>query len=170
MFSALRQGNIIYILDKRGVPTLKIGQVTSVSEPRAKYNTSFPSQPFSMETTVDIMAKAGEESYEFKQLASQASVSSYEGVVVSESRDAINAEIEAIQQISRKHIADTPYHEKVDEACEELKKELNPNFAKEKAQEEKIDALENKMIGIEGTLDNIKSMLSNALNANKKGE
>ena len=89
MFSALRQGNIIYILDKRGVPTLKIGQVTSVSEPRAKYNTSFPSQPFSMETTVDIMAKAGEESYEFKQLASQASVSSYEGVIVSESRDAI---------------------------------------------------------------------------------
>lgn len=168
MFSALRQNSIIYILDKRGVPTLKVAQVEEFSEPKSKFNTSFPVHPYNTEMVVDITAKVGEERYEFKQLPAQASVANYEGAIVSETKEPIIAEVENLQRISRQHIADTPYHEKVDEACDKMMKSLNPFFAKEKEQEEKIVMLETKIGGIENSIDSIKSMLSDALN--KKGE
>lgn len=168
MFSALRQGSIIYILDKRGVPSLKVAQVDEFTEPKSKFNTSFPVQPYNTDMVVDITAKVGEERYEFKQLPSQASIANYEGAIVSETKEPIIAEVENLQRLSRQHIADVPYHEKVDEACTNMMKDLNPFFAKEKEQEEKIVMLENKIGGIENSIDSIKSMLSDALN--KKGE
>jgi hypothetical protein len=42
-------------------------------------------------------------------------------------------------------------------------KEINPHFAKEKLQEEKIEALEGKMNGMEDTLNKMYGMLSNVL-------
>lgn len=41
---------------------------------------------------------------------------------------------------------------------------LNPQFAKEREQEQKIGLLEEKVTGMEGTLSDIRSMLSKALN------
>lgn len=169
MFSALKQNSIIYILDKRGVPTLKVAQVDEFTEPKSKFNTSFPANPYNMEMVVDITAKFGEERYEFKQLPAQASIANYDGAIVSETKEPIIAEVENLQRVSRKHIADTPYHEKVDEACDKIMKELNPYFAKEKEQEEKIEMLEKKIGGIETSLGSIQSMLSDALNK-KKGD
>lgn len=49
-------------------------------------------------------------------------------------------------------------------------RELNPSFKKEKEQEEKIGLLEQKMNGMEGTLTDIREMLSLALNKSKKAE
>jgi hypothetical protein len=171
MFSALRQGSLLYILYKADKPALKVGQVTSVSQPQPKYNTAFSAQPFGgVETTVDISAKAGDEVFEFKQLPSHMSIANYDGAVVSESREAMCAEVEAMQRTSRQHIESAPYHESVVEACDYILRELNPHFAKEKAQEEKIEVLETKMTGIEGTLDNIMTMLSDALNKKAKKE
>jgi len=34
MFSALRQGALVYILDKGDTPSIKIGQVEGVTQPR----------------------------------------------------------------------------------------------------------------------------------------
>jgi hypothetical protein len=45
-------------------------------------------------------------------------------------------------------------------------RELNPQFAKEKEQEEKIGMLEEKMGNIEGTLNDMMGMLSKALGKN----
>lgn len=54
MFSALRQGSVLYILEKGETPSLKIGQVTSVTQPN--YNSNFLMNG----STVDINAKVGE--------------------------------------------------------------------------------------------------------------
>ena len=42
-------------------------------------------------------------------------------------------------------------------------RELNPQLAKEKEQEEKIGVLEQKVSGVENTLTDIKDMLAKAL-------
>jgi hypothetical protein len=52
-------------------------------------------------------------------------------------------------------------------SCDAILRDLNPTFKKEKEQEEKIGALEEKMVGIEGTLSDMMSMLSNALGQTK---
>lgn len=169
MFQGLRQNSLFYILEKGEELNLKIGNVVSVSNPQPKYNQYNPSQAFAQpETTVDVKVKVGEETMDFKQLPSNMSIANFgqNGVVVSESKEAMSAEVESMVRTSRGILDSVPYHEKVLKSCDVMLRELNPQFAKEKEQEEKISALEEKMGSIEGTLDEMMGMLSKALNRN----
>lgn len=161
MFSALRQGNLFYILEKGDSPKLRMGYVQSVSTPQPKYNGTY--QPFNMESTVDITVKVGDEQQEFKQVPSTLSIANFGSVVISETKEAMNQEVDSMLKSSKQIIESIPYHEKTIIACEEILKELNPQFAKQKVQEEKINNLETKVGGIENKLDDICSMLSKAL-------
>lgn len=62
MFQSLRQQNIFYILQKGDNPSLKVGQVVSVSNPQPKYGQLVPGQAFgqNVETVVDVSVKVGE--------------------------------------------------------------------------------------------------------------
>ena len=161
MFSALRQGNLFYILEKGDSPKLRMGYVQSVSTPQPKYNGTY--QPFNMESTVDITVKVGDEQQEFKQVPSTLSIANFGSVVISETKEAMNQEVDSMLKSSKQIIESIPYHEKTIIACEEMLKELNPQFAKQKDQEEKINNLETKVGGIENKLDDICTMLSKAL-------
>lgn len=169
MFSALRSGSPFYILDKSDEPRLRIGNVVSVSQPTPKYTNSFiPNQQFS-EMVVDVVVKVGDEEIKFEKLPSNLSIANFgqNGVVVSESKEAMNTEVESMLRTSKLILDSVPYHQKVMEVCDVMLRELNPQFAKEKEQEEKIGLLEQKMSGMEGTLSDIREMLNLALN-NKK--
>jgi hypothetical protein len=82
----------------------------------------------------------------------------------------MNTEVEGMLRNSKQVIESIPYHERVVASCDEMLRELNPSFKKEKEQEEKIGLLEQKMNGMEGTLTDIREMLSLALNKSKKNE
>lgn len=172
MFNALRQGSPFYILEKTDEPRLRIGSVASVSQPVPKYANSFlPNQQFG-ETVVDVVVKVGDEELKFEKLPSNLSIANFgtSGMVVSESREAMNSEVEGMLRNSKQIVESVPYHERVISACDTMLRELNPQFAKEKEQEEKIGLLEQKMNGMEGTLSDIREMLSAALNKSKKTE
>jgi ribosome-associated translation inhibitor RaiA len=168
MFQGLRQNGLFYILEKGEDLKLRVGQVVSVSNPQPKYgqfNTpTFGSQP---EMTVDVRVKVDEETMDFKQLNANASIANSGNVVVSDSKDAMSAEVEGFLRTSKAILESVPYHEKMLVACDNVLRDLNPSFKKEKEQEEKIGALEEKMVGIEGTLNDMMSMLSSALGQSK---
>ena len=168
MFSGRRQNGLFYILEKGEDLKLRVGQVVSVSNPQPKYgqfNTpTFGSQP---EMTVDVRVKVDEETMDFKQLNANASIANSGNVVVSDSKDAMSAEVEGLLRTSKAILESVPYHEKMLVACDNVLRDLNPSFKKEKEQEEKIGALEEKMVGIEGTLNDMMSMLSSALGQSK---
>ena len=166
MFSGLRENSIFYVLDKSKEPTLMIGQVVSVSNPQPKFPTYQPGQlgMQTMETTVDIKVKLSDGEVEFKQLPSTAQIANSGALVVSESREAMLSEVEALLKLSRDVLASKDYHEKVVSSCEAIRGVLNPQIAKEKAQEERIGNLEADVSGMKGTLGNIESMLQKALN------
>ena len=168
MFQGLRQNGLFYILEKGEDLKLRVGQVVSVSNPQPKYgqfNTpTFGSQP---EMTVDVRVKVDEETMDFKQLNANASIANSGNVVVSDSKDAMSAEVEGLLRTSKAILESIPYHEKMLVACDNVLRDLNPSFKKEKEQEEKIGALEEKMVGIEGTLNDMMSMLSSALGQSK---
>lgn len=169
MFSALRSGSPFYILEKNGEPQLKTGSVVSVSQPAPKFANSFvPNQQFA-ETIVDVVVKIGEEEIKFEKLPSNLSIANFgqNGIVVSGSKEAMNSEVEGMLHNSSQILESIPYHEKVVASCDRMLRELNPQFAKEKEQEEKIASLEMKMGGMEGKLDQIANMLSMALNTKK---
>lgn len=170
MFSALRTGSPFYILEKSDEPKLKIGSVVSVTQPVPKYaQTYIPNQNYT-ETVVDVVVKVGEEDIKFEKIPSNLSIANFgqNGIVVSESKEAMNTEVEGMLRTSRNILDSIPYHEKVVEVCDVMLRELNPQFAKEKQQEEKIASLESKVGGMEGKLDQIANMLSMALNTKSK--
>lgn len=165
MFSGLRQNGLFYILEKGEELRLKVGQVVSVSNPQPKYGQyGYAGQP---EMTVDVSVKVDEETMEFKQLNANASIANSGNVIVSDSKDAMTAEVEGLLHTSKGILESVSYHERVLSSCDGILRELNPSFKKEKEQEEKIGMLEEKMVGIEGTLSDMMSMLSNALEQSK---
>jgi ribosome-associated translation inhibitor RaiA len=168
MFSGLRTNSLFYILEKGEKPVLKVGQVSSVSNPSPKYG-QYPTTPMfgqQMETVVDVSVKVGDEMMEFKQLPSNLSIANLgQNVVVSENKDAMNAEVEAMLRNSRGILESVSYHESVIASCDSILRELNPQLAKEKAQEEKIVGLEDQMGKLSVALSSIQEMLAQALNS-----
>lgn len=153
MFSALRQGSQFYILEKGNNPSLKIGVVQSITSPTMQlYN-----------NTVDINVKVGDEFLDFKQLPATLSIANYGNTVVSENKELMCNEVESAIKSSKDIIESIPYHEKIIEKGEEMLKQLNPQFAKQKDQEIKINNLEQKVESVESKLDSITSMLEKAL-------
>lgn len=154
MFSALRQGSIVYILEKGEKPSLKIGSVVSVTQPT--YNVNFGLNG----STMDINVKSGNEVMDFKNLPSSQSIATYNNAVIAETKELMSNEVDNMLQNSRSIIDSVPYHNNVIESCEEILKSLNPRFAREKERDEDISNLKNKIGGLETKMDKLISILS----------
>lgn len=168
MFQANRQGNLFYILEKGEELKLKIGQVVSVSNPQPKYGSQFSVPAFGQsEMTVDVRVKVDDDTMDFKQLNASSSIANSGNVVVSDSKEAMSAEVEGLLRTSKGILDSIPYHEKMLVSCDAILRDLNPSFKKEKEQEEKMSMLEGEVSGIKDTLNEMMGLLSNALGTSK---
>lgn len=164
MFQGLRTNSLFYVLDKGENPNLRIGQVVSVSNPQTKYpafNNGFTPQP--METVVDVKVKLGDEEVDFKQLPANGQIANDKNLVVSDNRDAMSAEVDAMLRQSKAILESVDYNKRVVESCEGVLQQLNPQIAKEKEQTEKINKLEGKVSGIEGKIDKMMGWLQQTM-------
>lgn len=168
MFGGVRQGSLLYILSKTSEGAeLKVAQVEEFTTPQDKYGrTGIYANP--QDSELSIKVKCGEEAMNLTKLPAHASIGYCDNLIVSDTREAMSAEVEAMLRTSRQTLENVPYHEQMVTNCEAMLRTLNPHLAKEKEQEEKIGLLESKMSNIEGTLVDIQSMLSSALSAAKK--
>lgn len=130
MFSALRQGSVLYILEKGENPTLKVGQIASITQPN--YNNNFLMNG----STVDISVKVGNETMDFRNVPGAQSVTSYNNAVITETKELMSNEVDNMLQNSKSIVDSVPYHNNVISACEGILKDLNPRFAKEKERDE----------------------------------
>ena len=161
MFSTLRQNSPIYVLDKKDSPVLKKGIIETVSPQRSRTG-SFYGQP--MDMIVDIRVNIDGTSQEFKNIPASLSIANDGNIVISETKEAMSTEVDSMLSISKQILESIDYHKDVIEKCEQILKDLNPQFAKDKFQEEKINSLESRIGGVENTLGDIKDMLSKVLN------
>lgn len=165
MFQGLRTNSLFYVLDKGENPNLKIGQVVSISNPQTRYpsfNNGFTPQP--METVVDVKVKLGDEEVDFKQLPANGQIANDKNLVVSDSKEAMSAEVDAMLRQSKAILESVDYHERAVKSCEGMLLQLNPQIAKEKEQAEKINKLEGKVSGMEGKLDRMMGLLEQVAN------
>lgn len=154
MFSALRQGSVIYILEKGENPSLKVGQVVSITQP--SYSNNFLMNG----STIDISVKVGEQNMDFKNVPSSQSVTNYNNVIITETKELMSSEVDNMLQSSKSIVDSVTYHNNVISSCENILKDLNPRFAKEKERDEDISNLKNKIGGIESKMDKILTLLS----------
>ena len=151
MFSALSQGSPIYLLDKTSTPDFKIGEIIGVSYPKVNpYNVG-------VQNTVDIKVKIDGEVQEFNSIPSINSVVSYNGgkIIISESKQGIQTEVENILQNSKQVLSNIDTYKQNIQTCEEILKQLNPQFAIDKERDERLTSLENRFDGFESKLDKI---------------
>lgn len=165
MFQGLRTNSLFYVLDKGENPSLRIGQVVSVSNPQTRYpsfNNGFTPQP--METVVDVRVKLGDEEADFNQLPANGQIANDKNLVVSDSKEAMSAEVDAMLRQSKAILESVDYHERVVKSCEGMLLQLNPQIAKDREQTEKINKLEGKVSGIEGKIDKMMGWLQQSIN------
>ena len=148
MFSALAQGSSVYILDKTSSPKYLIGEVVGVSQPKINFNG---------QSTVDLRVNVDNSVQEFSNLLSINSISTYNGgkIIISETKQGIQNEIESILDNSRKIIDNIDFYKKNIIDCEEILKQLNPQFAKDKERDDRLFNLESRFDGVESKLDKI---------------
>ena len=153
MFSALRQGSVVYILEKGENPVLKVGQVVSITQPN--YSSNFLMNG----STIDINVKVNNQNMDFKNVPSSQSIANYNNAIITETKELMSNEVDNMLQSSRSIVDSVAYHNNIITSCESILKELNPRFAKEKERDEDINNLKDKMGGIESKMDKILSLL-----------
>ena len=147
MFSALSQGSPVYLLDKTSSLDYKVGEIIGVSQP--KFNT--------FGNTVDIKVKIDDSIQEFNGIPSINTFVSYNNgkFIISETKQGIQNEVESILQ-NRKFVIQNIDNYKQDIVkCEDILKQLNPQFAIDKERDERLSKLENKFDTLDSKLDKI---------------
>ena len=162
MFSGLRQGAALYVLDKSKEPKVIQGFVERISAPHPLYPNYNPSVSFgaNLQTAVDITVKLGDDRKEFVGVPCTATIHSYGDYVLSESKDSMIQEVTSMLENSKSIIANVEQHKSNVSACEKILKELNPIYAKEQERDEAIDNISGRMDRIEGILARLENKLS----------
>ena len=162
MFQSLRQNSQVYILHKNGQPSLEIGTVTNIPVAKPKYG--LPSSFGQMqEMVVDITVKAGDKTYNYNGLPASLEIadsfSNGESVVVSDNREAMNAEILSYKQRSLDALNSIETHRGIVSSCEEILNSLNPEYAEKKQQQSEIATLKSQMEDMSKTLTALTGMM-----------
>lgn len=147
MFSALSQGSSVYLLDKTSSPKFLIGEVVGVTQPKYNFN----------QATVDLKVKVEDSIQEFNNLPSINSFVTYNNgkLFISETKQGIQNEVETILTTSKNIIDNIDTYKQNIEDCENILKQLNPQFAKDKERDNRLQNLENRFDGVESKLDKI---------------
>ena len=124
MFSALRQGSNIYILDKSETLKLMVGTVETISGVRPMYKTYNPAVSFgtNMQTVVDITTKIGDQTLQFECVPSNLSVHSNGNYTISENRESMISEVDSIMQSSKSVLESIDKHKTIAVQCENILK------------------------------------------------
>lgn len=111
-------------------------------------------------STIDINVKVNDQSMDFKNVPSSQSVVAYSNTVITETKELMSNEVDNMLQNSKSIVDSVTYHSNIITSCENILKDLNPQFAKEKERDEDINNLKDKIGGIEFKMDKILTLLS----------
>lgn len=152
MFSSLTQGSIVYILDKQDRPKLKCGEVVGVSALKFQANGS----------TVDLKINSEGIIQDYGNIPSNSSIVSYNNgkVTISETKQGLQNEVESTLQNSKNIVNNIEIYKQNIIDYEEILKQLNPQFAKDKERDTRLNNLELKFEGVEDKIDKILNIIS----------
>ena len=147
MFSALSQGSSIYLLDKTSSPKFIVGEIVGVTQTKYNFN----------QATVDLKVKVDDTIQEFNNLPSINSTVTYNNgkVLISETKQGIQNEVETILTNSRNILNNINTYKQNVEDCENILRQINPQFAKDKERDDRLQNLESRFDGVESKLDKI---------------
>lgn len=116
------------------------------------------------QTFVDIKLKIDGVVNDFNSIPSANSLVTYNNgsLILSETKQGLQTEIESIIQTRKQALDNIEQYKKDIVDGENILKKLNPQFAKDKARDDQISTLNNKVSNMEDTLNKIVTMLSDS--------
>lgn len=155
MFSALNQGSLVYILDKTNGVKFKIGEIVGTTVPQFAIDGS----GMVMKLSVKINGNVAE----YNNVPSAATIVSYNNgkFIIAETKQSIQSEVESTLHNANyivEHIDD--YKNQITQ-CENVLKELNPQYAKDKARDEEIANIKSEVAGMKTNIDKILAAVTN---------
>lgn len=165
MFSTLRKGATVYILDKTSKPEVKIGYVENVTMPRPMYPTYNPAVSLgtNMQSVVDLTVRVDEEKKEFC-VPSNLSIHTYGDYTLSENKEAMISEVDSLLKDCEDRINNITKYKEDAASFKDILKALNPVYAKEEQRDEAIDSLTQRVDGMYSALERLESLLRNRVN------
>lgn len=150
MFSALNQNSHIYILDKTDGVKFKIGEIVGTSIPI--YATDGSNQMI-----MNIKVRVDGNVIDYNNVPSNNSIVTYNNgkIIICETKQGLQSEVESTLQHANyiiEHVED--YKTQVID-CETVLKELNPQYAKDKARDEEIADIKSEVAGIKDDISKI---------------
>ena len=155
MFSALNQGSLVYILDKTDGVKFKIGEIVGTTVPQFAVDGSGMVMKLSIKINGNVA--------EYNNVPSAATIVSYNNgkFIIAETKQSIQSEVESTLHNANyivEHIDD--YKNQITQ-CEEVLKELNPQYAKDKARDEEIANIKSEVAGMKTNIDKILAAVTN---------
>lgn len=165
MFQSLRIGTPLYVFYKNE-PRLEIGEVAFVSQPVNQFNQ--PVYGSNQPANVDIQVTLGKDTLNLKGLPATFTVADCgNGMVVSESREAISTEISIMRTNSQKVLDSIEQHKDIVRKCNELLQEINPQIKQDAERAKEIEELAQRVGGLENSISDIKGLLVQTLKDKK---
>lgn len=164
MLRDLRVGTIIYVLNKRE-PKLEIGEVVDVKLSTAPptFNAGIlqPQRPMA-----DITATFGTEQRNYKQVPADVAIADFakEGIVISDSKDQMFNEVEALKKLSKRVIDEVDNHKRIYRECDKILADLDPEIKKKAQQSQEIENLKVQVGGISSQMSEILGLLKGLRN------
>ena len=175
-FQNLRTGSTVYAFTKSNSPQFEVGQVVSDPELRAKYPNTAPAPgqvynappflPPPQEQVVKLSIRFGEKIQPIDGLSPTADIQDCgNGLFISCSREAINAEVVAYKQMSDNAIAPKviEMHQHISQRCADILIKLNPEVAERQRLEAENKKLREELKVLRGETSEMKGMLSSLL-------
>lgn len=159
MFSGLRENAPIYILTKGERPVLQVGTVARVSNPSGGFPQGIPG--YNQNQTMEVTVKVGDSTFDLKALPCGQTTHLYakENAYVTDNWQEMLTEIDNLERSSQAIVDSAPLHAGLVKSYKGMKEQLDPQIAKERAREERMDAMEGRIGGMEGDIKRVISLL-----------
>ena len=171
MFQSLRQNSPLYIFHKGNNPKLDIGYIINQPITKPKY-TIPPTIGQTQEFITDLVVKVNNETINYNSIPSNLDVadcySNGENVVISTTKDAINAEIASLKQKSIDILNSVDIHKQLIINYDKLLIDLNPEYAEKKQQEEEISSLKQQVGDMNKQIGDMTNMVKELMDTNNR--
>lgn len=148
MFQSLRPNSQIFVLHRGDNLSVESGFVSSVSIPRPKFNQQ-PVLGKPQENVVDIAVKLNNQTINYSNLDAAADIaesySNGDNIIITTSREAMNAELTNLKQKSNDIINSVEQHRKLINEYDRILSELNPEFAEREQQKNELKTIKEQM-------------------------
>lgn len=170
MLSNLRPGTPVYILYKNGprVATAKVAQLSSQYPPQ--FNFQMPPNGVSPGPMFDLTIEVDGKTELYPKIPTSSSIAEFpdKGVIISETRDGIINEVNAIRSASVTALEQVDAHKGVIASCDQLLLDLNPQLKREQEQANEIATLKQQLAGMSDQIAALTGMLSKSLGKKKE--